>query len=201
MDERTRLERAQRLFWPNFYKSDEDLTAAFIRAQRDGSGYHALRTIENAESALDRFAQELWADGLGDLQPFQIAADMLAAFVDEKRSAAASFQWEPSFLEVLMRERDRAVNEFKVLAASSFTPPPPLETSGRSRAPSYKEGRAPDDEVIIAKAEEMKARGLAGRDIARTMRLEPGFENVGTVLVRELIHKRWPRGRPKKTAS
>lgn len=71
-----------------------------------------------------------------------------------------------------------------------------------TRAPSVKTGRAPSIDAILAKADEMKSRGLTGRKIAQTMRLEPGFENVATTEVRDLIIGRWkPSGRPKKTAS
>ena len=69
------------------------------------------------------------------------------------------------------------------------------------RAPSVKAGRPPSDDEILAKADEMKARGLDGRTIAKQMRLEPGFENVATTAVRDLIKGRWkPAGRPKKAA-
>lgn len=79
------------------------------------------------------------------------------------------------------------------------------ESDGRTsleiaRAPSVKEGRPPDDYAILAKADEMKCRGLDGRTIAKTMRFEPGFANVATIEVRRLIKGRWPRGRPKKPA-
>ena len=69
------------------------------------------------------------------------------------------------------------------------------------RAPAVKAGRPPSDEEILAKADEMKARGMDGRTIAKEMRLEPGFQNVATTAVRELIKGRWkPGGRPKKSA-
>lgn len=70
------------------------------------------------------------------------------------------------------------------------------------RAPSVKTARPPSDDAIKAKADEMKTRGLDGRMIAKTMRHEPGFEHVGTTMVRELIAGRYPRGRQprKKTA-
>jgi hypothetical protein len=72
--------------------------------------------------------------------------------------------------------------------------------SQKTRAPSMKSGRPPSDDLILAKADEMKARGLDGRKIAAQMRLEVGFEDVSTIAVRELIKGRWERGRPKKTA-
>ncbi|WP_443478115.1 hypothetical protein ACLIMP_06270 [Novosphingobium aerophilum] len=69
------------------------------------------------------------------------------------------------------------------------------------RAPSVKGGRPPSDDEILAKADEMKARGLDGRTIAKSMRLEQGFEHVATTTVRALIKGRWkPAGRPKKAA-
>lgn len=69
-----------------------------------------------------------------------------------------------------------------------------------ARAPAVKNGRPPNDEAILAKADEMKKCGLDGYKIASTMRLEPGFENVSTTLVRELIKGRYPAGPPKKPA-
>lgn len=69
------------------------------------------------------------------------------------------------------------------------------------RAPSVKAARPPSDAAILAKADEMKSRGMKAREIASAMRLEPGFENAGTVHVRELIGGRWkPTGRPRKNA-
>jgi hypothetical protein len=76
-----------------------------------------------------------------------------------------------------------------------------LPNIGIDRAPSFKSGRAPEDAEILAKADQMKARGLDGRTIAKEMRFEPGFEHVATTAVRELIKGRWkPAGRPKKGA-
>ena len=75
------------------------------------------------------------------------------------------------------------------------------QASGIGRAPSVKAGRPPSDDEILSKADEMKARGMDGRTIAKQMRLEPGFENVATTVVRGLIRGRWkPAGRPKKAA-
>ena len=68
-----------------------------------------------------------------------------------------------------------------------------------ARAPSVKTGRSPSDGDILAKADEMKALGLRGREIAKNMRHEPGYEHVATTLVRDLIKGRWPQGRPKKS--
>lgn len=74
-----------------------------------------------------------------------------------------------------------------------------VSSTSTARAPSVKGGHPPDDEVILDKADEMKARGMNGRDIAGAIRLEPGFENVGTVQARDLIKGRWkPGGRPKR---
>lgn len=85
------------------------------------------------------------------------------------------------------------------LELSDFTGKSPSVSAGR--APSVKVGSPPNENEILAKAEEMKARGLDGRTIAKKMRLEPGFENVATTAVRELIKGRWrPAGRPKKSA-
>ena len=63
------------------------------------------------------------------------------------------------------------------------------------RAPAVKEDRPPSDSHILAKADEMKARGFCGYEIAKHMREEPGFADVATTTVRELIKGRWQRGR------
>lgn len=68
------------------------------------------------------------------------------------------------------------------------------------RAPAVKRGYPPPDSDILAKADEMKQRGLDGYSIASKMRLEPGFENVATTVVRELIKGRWTGGRPSAKA-
>ncbi len=68
---------------------------------------------------------------------------------------------------------------------------------GMDRAPAVKAGRPPSSDEILTKADEMKARGLNGRTIAKEMRHEPGFENVATTEVRVLILGRWRGGRPK----
>lgn len=78
---------------------------------------------------------------------------------------------------------------------SNALPPGSNEARG-SRSPAFKGGRAPLPETILAKADEMKARGLDGRQIAAQMRLENGFEHVATTVVRELIKGRWRPGRP-----
>lgn len=68
----------------------------------------------------------------------------------------------------------------------------------KNRAPSVKSARPPTDEEILAKADEMKARGSNGRNIAKEMRLEPGFEHTPNETVRKLVKGRYPKGRPKK---
>lgn len=68
------------------------------------------------------------------------------------------------------------------------------------RAPSVKTGHPPSADRIRAKAIEMKARGLDGQAIAKTMRHEAGFETAGTVIVRDAIKGLWPPGRQKKPA-
>ena len=70
------------------------------------------------------------------------------------------------------------------------------------RAPAVKAGRPPSDNEILAKADELKAKGFTSYQIAGRMRHEPGFENVGTVMVRELVKGRWkPEGRPKSNGA
>lgn len=75
----------------------------------------------------------------------------------------------------------------------------PNPTQGAQRTPSVKKGNPPTDDEIRAKADEMHARGIKSRDIAKIMCREPGFENAGTVVVRDLLKGRWPRGRKKKS--
>ncbi|KEZ12868.1 hypothetical protein CP98_05066 [Sphingobium yanoikuyae] len=70
------------------------------------------------------------------------------------------------------------------------------------RAPAIKTSKPPSRTSIMTKADEMKARGFDGRTIAKEMRHEPGFENVATTEVREIIKGRWkPTGRPKKRST
>jgi len=64
------------------------------------------------------------------------------------------------------------------------------------RAPAVKAGHQPNDILMLEKADEMKARGFNGRDIAKMMRHEAGFANVSVVYVRALIKGRWTGGRP-----
>ncbi len=70
-----------------------------------------------------------------------------------------------------------------------------------TRAPAVKAGHPPSDAEIIVKAVEMQARGMTGYEIASQMRFEPGFENVSTRGIRELIRGRWKGGRPKKKSA
>ena len=69
-----------------------------------------------------------------------------------------------------------------------------LEEKNLSRSPTVKKGWPPRDEAILAKADEMKERGMGSYEIAAKMRHEPGFENTGTTVVRNLIKGRWNRG-------
>lgn len=81
----------------------------------------------------------------------------------------------------------------------SVAKPPEASLVVPERAPSTKQGRPPSKEQILEKADEMKARGLRGYEIAKQMRHEGGFENVSTVEVRELISGRYKQaGRPKR---
>lgn len=73
------------------------------------------------------------------------------------------------------------------------------DVPSQDRAPAVKSGHPPSESDILDKADEMKQRGLTGREIAGQMRHEPGFENVGTCEVRALIIRRWkPSDRPKR---
>lgn len=104
--------------------------------------------------------------------------------------------------------RSDLMREFPADAAEVITALPSSSQGAKvapsrrmERAPSVKAGRPPTNDEILAKADEMKARGLDGRTLAKEMRFEPGFENVATTAVRELIKERWkPSGRPKKAA-
>lgn len=83
------------------------------------------------------------------------------------------------------------------LAIAALRPPTasrPANTS--SRAPAVKTGWPPDDDAIVAKALDMKARGMRRDEIASKMRMEVGFENVATSTVRDLIKGKLGRGRP-----
>ena len=97
---------------------------------------------------------------------------------------------------------DVVVNRADLVACSSDgeTLTAARQETYSGRAPSTKAGRAPSKDEILAKADEMKARGLDGRTIAEKMRHETGFDNVATTDVRFLIKGRWPIGRPIKPA-
>ncbi|MXO74853.1 hypothetical protein GRI40_06415 [Altererythrobacter aerius] len=69
----------------------------------------------------------------------------------------------------------------------------PFLPANAQRASPHKKGRPPAEDTILAKADEMHASGMNGREIAKLMRLETGFENVGNNLVRDLIEGRYPR--------
>lgn len=69
-----------------------------------------------------------------------------------------------------------------------------------TRAPAVKLTAPPSVGAILAKAVEMKDRGVGSRDIAKTMRSEDGFAQVSTCYVRELLRGRWPPGRPKRAS-
>jgi hypothetical protein len=57
--------------------------------------------------------------------------------------------------------------------------------------------KPPSEEAILTKADEMRARGLTGRDLAKLMHLEDGFADVSSTEVRRLIKGRYkPTGRP-----
>lgn len=68
-----------------------------------------------------------------------------------------------------------------------------------SRSSPYKVARAPDDQKVLEKCDEMKERGLTTREIAKQINGELGFEHVSHVQARNLMTGRYPRtGRPKK---
>lgn len=101
-------------------------------------------------------------------------------------------------LDAALGPDDEAVFDFEVVRSELMG----LEsTSQPGRAPSVKAGSPPTTDQILAMADKMKARGLTGREIAKRMRHEPGFENVASTEVRGLIKGRWKSpGRPKKGA-
>ena len=92
------------------------------------------------------------------------------------------------FLQYLGSDRD-----------APLTPPETGPATSTGRAPAVKAGRAPSEEDILAMADEMKASGLTGYQLAAAMRFEPGFADVATVEVRALIKGRWKGGRRKAT--
>ena len=69
----------------------------------------------------------------------------------------------------------------------------PITATAITRAPSFKAGLGPSETEIVAKADEMRARGMRSRDISKHMRHEAGFENVATRDVRVLVDGRYPR--------
>lgn len=72
--------------------------------------------------------------------------------------------------------------------------------SKKKRASPYKRGQPPDRQSILDKADEMRRRGMNGREIAANMHKEAGFEGAYNILVRREIKGIYPRG-PRKKAS
>ncbi|WP_143066701.1 hypothetical protein [Sphingobium sp. YR768] len=99
-----------------------------------------------------------------------------------------------------IKKSDWAAYINKILIERYGHPAPPPTPS--ERAPTFKRGNPPSRDAILAKADEMHARGLSTIEIARDMRFEDGFEYVANRDARELIKGRYKRvgraGRQKK---
>lgn len=138
---------------------------------------------------------EIWARVGSKVAPFRrIPADIFRSFEIQEwgfgvpGGAWAKLEGAQPLYSIRVAQADREAG-------------PTLPSNHAKRSPAVKAGRPPNDDEVLAKADEMKARGLDGRTIAKEMRLEPGFDNVATTAVRDLIKGRWkPAGRPKKTA-
>jgi hypothetical protein len=186
--------------------------AAKTGAQQGSRFWVALASLlaVTARTFIDDLADKVTAIQASDgaLAAYSFAVESFMAYLDCKYKAAwvRNASWRrtkdappPAHWEVKKRLLLLAVEVQK----GRFMQPSEQADQVRSeRAPSVKAGRPPSDDEILAKADEMKGREMKGRTIASEMRHEPGFENVATTQVRELIKGRWrPNGRPKRNGA
>ncbi len=168
---------------------------------------------KSARALIDRLADKVKAIELSPMShaAFAQGIESYLKFLDAEyeREWAKQAIWRADRLAPIpsaWEQAKNAVSQAYQFQSSEFlaaikqtTPPLPEMSLSNQRAPAVKAGPPPTDEQILRKADEMKARGLNGRTIASQMRHEPGFENVSTILVRELILGRWQSGpSPKK---
>ncbi len=197
------LAQEERLFWTAFWMRDRSVSRDFNDCNRSLSGYHIKALVENAELEITTFANRLKATGYPPWDVNMRACAMFAEFAADKRMVGRT--WPEVSKVVLERELTRASGNLRdYLKAADLLRRRASDGSQpeHSRAPSVKSGRPPSTEIILAKADEMKALGLTTYQIATMMPKEPGFENVAVTELRDLIKGRYrPSGRPKKQGS
>jgi hypothetical protein len=128
-----------------------------------------------------------WAEGYAALKQNWLTGDF-STWIDHK------YHWQAFGVEF-----DRAGIE--AMLPQGHEKEDKAEVKDTRRASPVKNGYPPSNEKIIAKAYEMKVKGMTGYEIASNMRKEHGFENVATTEVRALIKGHFKSGRkPKQPA-
>lgn len=180
-----RYREANRTFWTAL---QDGTVAAFVQVA-GASAFSVPRYYWNQVQPehLDHVYRGMTDSHAGRGSPMLLSRQAFDAWRARLAQPAAPRAEYPGGLTWVDRKYDPNVSSF-------------ADDEKKERAPSVKAGRPPDDDKILAKADEMKARGMNGRTIAKMMRHEPGFENVANQTVRDLTLGRWKGGRPKKPA-
>jgi hypothetical protein len=159
------------------------------------SNWHTPREIKVRDFV--RLSQYLWASNPEpedyDLL-WKTGTHTLTRTIDPRFSTRYDIQcfgirFDPAGINAILTDAGMA-------PLSAPAAPPIEDQDGQARptrAPSVKAARPPSDDAIVAKADQMRGRGMTTYEIAKRMRLEPGFENVATRTVRDLIRGRYPR--------
>lgn len=198
------------------YEEERDsVSGKFESANRSlQSGYHIRALTEAAERSVAAMLAKSRALPIpADSYPLvrraaSVLFDDLATDVEAVTVGASGRTSRPANRVVVDRFFNEARTRIETLIAAweledqirlaAFEGAAVLYEETSTRAPAFKDGRPPSDERIVAKAEEMKTLGLTGYEIATEMRHEEGFQNVGTVAVRQLLKGRWSGGRRRK---
>lgn len=124
--------------------------------------------------------------------PLVLPADIRIAPFDR---AAGTLNLAEGATEVRFDERGVRSAYERRSAPTTTEPPQQPRGAAETRPAAAKRECLRSIEEIVAKADEMKASGMSGYDIARSMQHEPGFGGVKVTLVRHLIKGRYKRGR------
>ena len=197
------------------YEEERDsVSGKFASANRLQSGYHIRALTEAAERSVAAMlaksrALPIPADCYSVARrAASVLFDDLMADVEAVAVGASGRAPKPANRVVVDRLFNEARTRIETLIAAweledqirlaAFEGADVLEQKTSTRSPSFKDGRPPCDDQILAQADAMKALGLTGYEIAKEMRHKEGFQNVGTIAVRELLKGRWSGGRSRK---
>ncbi len=182
-------DKEQVVSWLKGRLASGEIKAAGWDVPRDREGRSLNRTIRTYDERFWLLVQTIdWRDDFwisGTHRPAPKSFDLTA-----HRMAAPSFGYATDSVRFDRTGFARLARSLGIDADSQQLPRP-LEAP--DRAPPYKSERPPADKAILAKADEMRRKGLGTYAIAKGMRKEPGFEHVATRDVRALIKGRYPR--------